>query len=135
MSAFRAGSSPLEEGGVVMETKEWAVRIELAEDGDDTTARATLTAPAGHDTTETGHDTAVAGRDGAEAGRATAEAGRALTGVGRARRNPADARVAGIGDELAVSRALADLAEQLAVITNRDIAESSAESPAPSRSW
>ncbi|MEV4084784.1 dsRBD fold-containing protein [Nonomuraea fuscirosea] len=77
----------------------------------------------------------MAGRDGAEAGRATAEAGRALTGVGRARRNPADARVAGIGDELAVSRALADLAEQLAVITNRDIAESSAESPAPSRSW
>ncbi|PRX70344.1 uncharacterized protein DUF1876 [Nonomuraea fuscirosea] len=125
-----------------METKEWAVRIELAEDGDDTTARATLTAPAGHDTTEPGHDTAVAGRDtavagrdGAEAGRATTEAGRALTGVGRARRNPADARVAGIGDELAVSRALADLAEQLAVITNRDIAESSAESPAPSRSW
>ncbi|MEV5889333.1 dsRBD fold-containing protein [Nonomuraea fuscirosea] len=97
-----------------MRTKEWAVRIELAEDGDDTTARATLTTPAGHD---------------------TPEAGRALTGVGRARRNPADARVAGIGDELAVSRALADLAEQLAVITNRDIAESSAESPAPSRSW
>ncbi|WP_344495998.1 dsRBD fold-containing protein [Nonomuraea monospora] len=39
-----------------------------------------------------------------------------------------------IGDELAASRALADLASKLAVITQRDITEL-ADPPTPSRSW
>ncbi|GAA2204556.1 hypothetical protein GCM10009850_004230 [Nonomuraea monospora] len=90
-----------------METKEWTVRISLAEDGDDTSARATLT---------TGD-------------------GESVTGTGRARRNPADPSQPRIGDELAASRALADLAQRLAVITSHDISESDAESPAPTRSW
>ncbi|MFI7698705.1 DUF1876 domain-containing protein [Nonomuraea sp. NPDC049480] len=89
-----------------MKAKEWTVRIELTEDGDDTAARAALT---------TG--------DGTE-----------ITGNGRARRNPSDPMVPEIGDELAASRALADLAEHLAVITQRDIA-GSADAPAPIRSW
>ncbi|MEV4170861.1 HAD-IA family hydrolase [Nonomuraea sp. NPDC049709] len=94
-------------GGVVMEAKEWTVRISLAEDGDDTAARATLTMGNGD----------------------------RVTGTGRARRNPADPAVPEIGDELAASRALADLAERLAVITKHDISETTAEFPAPTRSW
>lgn len=86
-----------------MVAKEWTVRIRLDEEGDDTTARATLT---------TG--------DGSE-----------VTGTGQARRNPADAAVPEIGDELAASRALADLAGKLAIITNQDIADS----PPANRSW
>lgn len=89
-----------------MKAKEWTVRIQLTEDGDDTSARAALT---------TG--------DGTE-----------VTGTGHARRNPSDPAVPMIGDELAASRALADLAERLAVITQREIA-GSADSPAPGRSW
>ncbi|HEX4813811.1 MAG TPA: DUF1876 domain-containing protein [Nonomuraea sp.] len=89
-----------------MRAKEWTVRIQLTEDGDDTSARAEL----------------------------TADDGTRLSGDGRARRNPSDPSVPVIGDELAVSRALADLAEKLAVITQRDIA-GSAETPAGSRSW
>ncbi|WP_327591062.1 DUF1876 domain-containing protein [Nonomuraea sp. NBC_00507] len=88
-----------------MKAKEWNVRILLTEDGDDTAARAALTID----------DTVV-------------------TGNGRARRNPSDPAVPEIGDELAAARALADLAERLAVITQRDIA-SSADSPTSSRSW
>ncbi|MGW0805447.1 dsRBD fold-containing protein [Nonomuraea sp. NPDC002799] len=91
-----------------MEAKEWNVRIHLAEDGDDTSARATLT---------TGDGTQV-------------------TGTGRARRNPADPAKADIGDELAAARALADLADKLAVIARRDISGSTdAGPPSPGRSW
>ncbi|WP_043631155.1 DUF1876 domain-containing protein [Nonomuraea candida] len=90
-----------------MKAKEWTVRVALAEAGDDTSAQATLT---------TGD-------------------GRRVTGSGRARRNPADPSVPEIGDELAVSRALADLAERLAVMTKHDISESTAESPTTNRSW
>jgi Domain of unknown function (DUF1876) len=36
-----------------------------------------------------------------------------LTGIGLARRNPSDANVPEIGDELATSRALADLSHKL----------------------
>ncbi|MEU0566707.1 dsRBD fold-containing protein [Nonomuraea sp. NPDC005983] len=50
------------------------------------------------------------------------------------RGRPVPDRGSGIGDELAASRALADLAERLAVITNRDISESTAESATPTRS-
>ncbi len=43
------------------------------------------------------------------------------TGFGLARRNPADRNVTDIGDELAVARALADLAGQLKSVTVHDI--------------
>ncbi|MFG1615314.1 DUF1876 domain-containing protein [Nonomuraea wenchangensis] len=89
-----------------MRAKEWNVRLELTEDGDDTSAQAELVTD-----------------DGVE-----------VRGQGRARRNPSDPSVPLIGDELAASRALADLAEQLALTTRRDIA-SSVETSAPSRSW
>ncbi|WP_338089881.1 dsRBD fold-containing protein [Nonomuraea basaltis] len=82
------------------------MRIQLTEDGDDTSARAALTTD-----------------DGIE-----------VTGAGRARRNPSDPAVPEIGDELAAARALADLAESLAVSARRDIA-GSADSPAQNRSW
>jgi Domain of unknown function (DUF1876) len=42
-------------------------------------------------------------------------------GVGLARRNPADRDVTDIGDELAVARALSDLADRLMVVTTHDI--------------
>lgn len=45
----------------------------------------------------------------------------ALTGVGRARRNPDDPDVPRIGDELAVARALSDLAHQLVDVAAGDI--------------
>lgn len=44
-----------------------------------------------------------------------------LVGVGLARLHPADSNVPEIGDELAVSRALADLAHQLLESTAKDI--------------
>ncbi|TMR90776.1 DUF1876 domain-containing protein [Nonomuraea basaltis] len=88
-----------------MEAKQWSVQIYLADDGDDTNARAVLTT-----------------RDGTH-----------LSGTGHARRNPADPAVPEIGDELAASRALADLAEKLAVVTQRDITELAGPA-APARS-
>ena len=42
-------------------------------------------------------------------------------GVGLARRNPADRDVTDIGDELAVARALSDLARRLLTATAHDI--------------
>lgn len=42
-------------------------------------------------------------------------------GIGLARRNPADREVAEIGDELAVARALRDLANRLLAVTVHDI--------------
>lgn len=89
-----------------MKAKQWTVQVYISEDGDDTCARAVLTT-----------------RDGT-----------GLTGTGRAHRNPADPSVPEIGDELAVSRALADLAGRLAVVTQRDITEV-ASSPTQHRSW
>jgi len=47
--------------------------------------------------------------------------GRELTGIGLARLNPADRNVAEIGDELAVARALSNLADQLFAATASDI--------------
>jgi len=44
-----------------------------------------------------------------------------LVGGGLGRRNPADDPVAKIGDELAVARALTDLANQLFALTESDI--------------
>jgi hypothetical protein len=47
--------------------------------------------------------------------------GNDLVAVGLARLNPADEPVAEIGDELAVARALLDLANQLFAVTESDI--------------
>jgi Rv2632c-like len=44
-----------------------------------------------------------------------------LRGDGMARRNPQDAEAPGIGDEVAVARALADLAYQLLDVAGADI--------------
>ncbi|MEV4393890.1 dsRBD fold-containing protein [Nonomuraea sp. NPDC049607] len=87
-----------------MEAKEWTVRIRLAEDGDDTSARAVLTTPDG----------------------TTAE------GAGHARRNPADPSMPVVGDELAVARALADLAGRLAGDARHELGDGG---PVPTRSW
>ncbi|MDP4510505.1 dsRBD fold-containing protein [Nonomuraea turcica] len=79
-----------------MANKQWTVQIYLADEGDETSARAVLITKGG-------------GR---------------VDGIGRRRRNPADAWVPDIGDELAASRALADLAGKVAAITKQDLAES-----------
>lgn len=47
--------------------------------------------------------------------------GNELVGVGLARLNPADEPVVEIGDELAVARALSDLANKLFALTESDI--------------
>lgn len=51
-----------------------------------------------------------------------------LEGIGRARLNPADEEVAEIGDELAVARALSNLANQLFSASVSDI-EASTHTP------
>ena len=48
-------------------------------------------------------------------------AGQDVTGVGQAQRNPLDPSVPEIGDELAVARALRNLAERLLHTTEKDI--------------
>lgn len=78
-----------------MEDKQWTVQIYITEDGDDTQARAVLTAP----------DTST------------------VTGRGAARRNPVDRPVPEIGDELAASRALEDLAIRLHDVASDDIVQ------------
>ncbi|GAA2090032.1 DUF1876 domain-containing protein [Actinomadura alba] len=77
-----------------MESKQWAVQVYISEDRDDTVARAVLL------------------RDGMR-----------ISGVGRARRNPGDRPIPEIGDELAASRALADLADRLRTVAADDIAQ------------
>lgn len=76
-----------------MEAKQWTVQIYISEEGDSTHARAVLTT----------RDTAT------------------VTGRGTARRNPIDRPVPEIGDELAVSRALEDLAIRLHDVAADDI--------------
>ncbi|MEV0696262.1 DUF1876 domain-containing protein [Streptomyces sp. NPDC050388] len=83
-------------------TVEWKVRLYLFEDGRVTRARAVV---------DTG--TTV------------------LTGHGATRRNPADAEVPEIGDELAAGRALQDLGRQLVDIAERDIEGTGAVGPRP----
>ncbi|MEU2282680.1 DUF1876 domain-containing protein [Streptomyces sp. NPDC013178] len=78
-----------------MESKQWTVQIFITEDGDDTHARAVLTT----DETST------------------------VTGQGTARRNPLDRPIAEIGDELAASRALDDLAIRLHDVASDDIVQ------------
>ncbi|MFI6423918.1 dsRBD fold-containing protein [Promicromonospora sp. NPDC050880] len=53
----------------------------------------------------------------------TTSSGTTLEGHGRARRNPRDAQVAEIGEELAAARALRDLADRLLRATSDDIAQ------------
>lgn len=72
--------------------KDWTVEISIDEHGGETRAKARL-----------------GWRD------------QAAVGIGLARLNPADRYVAGIGDELAVGRALADLASQVMAVTAHDI--------------
>lgn len=50
--------------------------------------------------------------------------GQSITGTGLARCNPADQDIADIGDELAVARALADLAARLKAEAVHDIEQS-----------
>ncbi|WP_298570873.1 DUF1876 domain-containing protein [Streptomyces luteogriseus] len=76
-----------------MEAKQWTVQIYISEEGDSTHARAVLTT----------RDTST------------------VTGRGTARRNPIDRPVPEIGDELAVSRALEDLAIRLHDMAADDI--------------
>ncbi|WP_329069922.1 DUF1876 domain-containing protein [Streptomyces sp. NBC_01429] len=78
-----------------MRTKQWSVQICLTEDDDNTRARAVLT------TDDTSH----------------------IAGNGAARRNPVDRAVPEIGDELAASRALEDLAIRLHDVASDDIVE------------
>lgn len=76
-----------------MRTQEWTVEIHLDEDDDTTHARAVL------------HS-----RDG-----------RTLSARGSARRNPHDAVVPEIGEELAAARALVLLGDQLLEVAERDV--------------
>jgi len=65
----------------------------------------------------------VSARDGsteAEA-RLPMSGGADLTGHGTARRNPADENVTKIGEELAVARALSDLAHRLLRVATTDV--------------
>lgn len=78
-----------------MQAKQWTVQIFISEDGDETHARAVLTT----------RDTST------------------VTGRGVARKNPVDRSVPEIGDELAVSRALEDLAIRLHDVASDDIVQ------------
>ncbi|MER5450189.1 DUF1876 domain-containing protein [Streptomyces sp. NPDC002766] len=78
-----------------MQAKQWTVQIFISEDGDETHARAVLTT----------RDTET------------------VTGRGVARKNPVDRSIPEIGDELAASRALEDLAIRLHDVASDDIVE------------
>ena len=75
-----------------MATKTWTVQVNIEEMGDDTVAEAVLSL----DATE-------------------------VRGQGRSRRNPHDATVPRIGDELATARALSELAHELLSTAATDI--------------
>ena len=77
-----------------MHTQDWSVRIMLDEDDDHTHAHAVLTS-----------------RDGIS-----------LHGDGKADRNPGDAPIPEIGEELAAARALYSLADQLMDAAAHDVA-------------
>ncbi|MFE0251219.1 DUF1876 domain-containing protein [Streptomyces sp. NPDC059010] len=96
-----------------MEDKNWTVRIHITEDGDDTRAEAVLT------TQETPQDMM------------------AVTGRGVAHRNPIDRPIPEIGDELAASRALEDLAIRLHDIASDDIVQLAGplDAQGGSRAW
>ena len=83
-----------------MHAKQWTVDVFVSEDGNNTNARAVL------------HG------DSAEV----------ISGTGFARRNPHDPSVPEIGDELAVARALRNLADHLLKVTADEISDSLAVS-------
>ncbi|AXE25682.1 DUF1876 domain-containing protein [Streptomyces globosus] len=89
-------------------TAEWTVGVSLTEEGGTTRARAVL-------------DTGTA----------------KLVGRGSARCNPEDVEVPAIGDELAASRAMRDLAGQLMRAADRDLAAMGAvpEPPRTGYGW
>ncbi|MCX4553496.1 DUF1876 domain-containing protein [Streptomyces sp. NBC_01267] len=89
-----------------MKAKQWNAQISLTEDGDETRARAVLT-------------TQDSWRDD------TAH----VVGRGVARRNPIDRPVPEIGDELAASRALEDLAVRLHDVASDDIVDLTGPTP------
>ncbi|GAA1814670.1 DUF1876 domain-containing protein [Agromyces neolithicus] len=80
-------------------TKQWSITVDIDEQEDTTLAHVSVRTPKGHD----------------------------VTGVGHAQRNPLDPSVPEIGDELAVSRALRNLAERLLHATENDIAGATGE--------
>src|SRR5918995_5261091 len=84
-------------------TTQWSITVEIDEEGDTTLAHVSLRTPTGQE----------------------------VTGVGRAQRNPHDPSVPEIGDELAVSRALRNLAERLLHATERDISGATGDSAHP----
>lgn len=88
-----------------METKHWNVQIDITEDGSNTRAHAVLA---------TGDATSI-------------------SGDGLARRNPVDRSVPWIGDELAVSRALEDLATRLHDVASEDIVQMAGPAAPPPR--
>ena len=77
----------------MISTKQWSITVDIDEQDDTTLAHVSIRSPAGHD----------------------------VTGVGQAQRNPLDPSVPEIGDELAVARALRNLAERLMHTTENDI--------------
>lgn len=80
-------------------TKQWSITVDIDEEDDTTLASVSLRTPMGQ----------------------------AVTGVGRAQRNPLDPSVPEIGDELAVARALRNLAERLLHTTEKDISGTTGE--------
>ncbi|KUL26269.1 DUF1876 domain-containing protein [Streptomyces regalis] len=99
-----------------MEDKQWTVRIRITEDGDDTRAEAVLTT-----------------QDQAQS---TPQDTSAVTGRGVAHRNPIDRPIPEIGDELAASRALEDLAIRLHDIASDDIVQLAGPvDPGGSQAW
>ena len=80
-------------------TKQWSVTVDIDEEENTTRAEVSVRTPAG----------------------------REVTGIGKADRNPLDPDVPAIGDELAVARALRNLAERLLHTTERDISGATGE--------
>ena len=80
-------------------SKHWSITVDIDEEENTTLAHASLRTPAGQD----------------------------VTGVGKAERNPLDPSVPEIGDELAVARALRNLAERLLHATEKDISGATGE--------
>jgi hypothetical protein len=87
-------------------TEEWKVGVQLTEEDGTTRARAVL-----------------------DTGKAT------MVGRGTARCNPQDVDIPVIGDELAASRAMRDLAAQLMRAADRDLAAAGAVSEPPRTSY
>jgi hypothetical protein len=85
---------------VARHVRSWRVNIDLFESGDDTTAHAVL----------------------------VAETPERIDARGKAHRNPADAQVPEIGDEVAAARALRRLSERLLEVASADISGVEGES-------